>query len=338
MFFCLWAFTMAFVFKDQRRWRRPSTTRQWAYLWWWTLVVLWYCFDGIPNAISGYSNSDFDDMVPSCQNKTLPAFGTVLKPHEKMKDGPLLHLHACKSQDTCPSVSQENYRSRLPPHIIILSDLEREKREAHPLSPPSVRQSRSPPHITILSNLKKEKREADLRSTQRTKSIRNTLATALALKLAPSISITPISILKAPTPPQAPAPAPVTDSNPDAVKENVKVKFVLFDIVVQETGQGVRDPETGRGADTTMMNSGEMLSIPLVDWRGRLDEDELSRYYPREHAKEQFVHRLRSMVRSGNRSAAARRRDRARRRGQTATGPAITTPPSIALIVSHTRP
>jgi hypothetical protein len=248
-----------------------------------------------------------------------------------------------------PSVLQ----SRSPPQITIVSDLEKEKREAHPLSPPkpksillkaaetcsspSIRtihwSSPSPLHITILSNPNKEKREAHPRSTQRTKSIENALSEALALKRAPAISITPISILKAPTPPQTPpqAPAPAVDPNPDAVKENVKVKFLLSDIVEEETGEGVCDPETGTGADTTMKSSGEMLGVPLVDWRGRLDEDELARYYPKEHAKEQFAQRLRSMVRSGNRSAAARRRDRARRRGQAATTTTATaTPPPIA--------
>jgi hypothetical protein len=114
--------------------------------------------------------------------------------------------------------------------------------------------------------------------------------------------------------------------------------LVLSDILVQETGEGVCDPEIGKDADTTMASSGELLCVPLVDWRGRMDEDELPRYYPKEHAKEQFVHRLRSMVRSENRQAAARRRDHARQRRQTATtAPAITTPPSIALTVSHTR-
>jgi hypothetical protein len=114
--------------------------------------------------------------------------------------------------------------------------------------------------------------------------------------------------------------------------------FVLSEILAQETGQGIRDPETGTGADTTMTSSGKMLGVPLVNWRGRLDEDELARYYPKEHAKEQFMHRLHSMARSGNRSAAARRRDHARRRRQTATtATAITTSPSISLIVSHTR-
>jgi hypothetical protein len=226
-------------------------------------------------------------------------------------------------------------QSRPPPHITILSNPEREKREAHTFSLTSVRQSRSPPHITILSNPEREKREAHPRSTQRTKSIRNALAAAHALSRVPAISIMPIP------PPQipAPAPAPAADPNPDAVKENVKLKFVVSDIIVQETGQGVRDPETGTGADTTMTSSGEMLVVPLVDWRGRLDEDELSRYYPKEHAKAQFAHRLRSMVRSESRSAAARRRDHARRGRQTATtATATTTPPSIALIVSHTPP
>ncbi|KAF8494326.1 hypothetical protein F5888DRAFT_651601 [Russula emetica] len=238
-----------------------------------------------------------------------------------------------------PSVSQ----SRSPPHITILSDREREKREAHPLSPPrpkSILLNCSPSHITIISNPEKEKREAYSHSTQRIKSIRNTLAAAALSKRVPNITIRPISILKKAPPPPPPAPAPAADPNPDAVKENMKVKFVLSDIVVQETDQGVRDPETGTGADKTLTSSGEMLSVPLVDWRGRLDEDELARYYPKEHSKEQFVHRLRSMVRSGNRSAAARRRDHARRRRQTATTTTTppATPPSIALIVSHTGP
>lgn len=242
-----------------------------------------------------------------------------------------------------PSVRQ----SRSPPQITIVSDLEKEKREAHPLSPPNPKSillntaetsssspsirtvhwsSPSPLRITILSNPAKEKREAHPRST---KTIVNAF---LTLRRPPTISITPISILKAPTPssPQTPAPVPAVDPNPDAIKENVRVKFLLSDIV-EETGQAVRDAETGTGSDTPIKSTGEMLGVPLVDWRGRLDEDELARYYPKDHAKEQFANRLRSMVRSGSRSAAARRRDQARRRRQTApTATTTAIPPPIA--------
>lgn len=239
---------------------------------------------------------------------------------------------------SAPSVSQ----SRSLSHITILSDPESEKREAHPLSPSSVRQSGPPPHITILSNPEKEKREAHPLSTQRIKSIQNALAAALSPKPVPTISITPISILKAPTPPpQIPAPAPAADPSPNTGKEHLKVNFVLSEILIQETGQGIHDLEIGTGIDTTLTSSGEMLGVPLVDWRGRLEDDELARYYPKEHSKEQFAQRLRSMVRSGHRSAAARRRDQARRCGQTGTtvtGTTTGTPPSIALIVSHTSP
>ena len=240
-----------------------------------------------------------------------------------------------------PSVS----RSRSPSHITILSNPGREKREAHPLSPPKPKSillnparipsiqgihssypssAPSPPHITIISDLKKEKREAHPRSTKKTKSIRNVLAAALAPK---RVSIMPISILKAPTPP-APAPAPTVDPSPDAVKEKPS------DIVVQETKEGVRDPETSTCADATLTSNGEMLRVPLVDWRGGLDEDEPVRYYPKEYAKGLFVNTLRSMVRSGNRSAAARRRDHTRRRSlrrTAATATATTTPPSIVI-------
>jgi hypothetical protein len=233
-----------------------------------------------------------------------------------------------------PSVRQ----SRSPLHITIISDPKREKREAHPLSS-SVLRSRLSSHTTILNNPEKEKREAHPRSNQRTKSIWNALAAALALKRAPAISVPAISILNAPTPPpQIPASTPVTAPDPDAIKGNTGVELVLNVILDQETDQGVCDSEITKGTDTTMASSGELLSVPLVDWRGRLDEDELIKYYPKEHAQEQFVQRLRSMVRSGNRQAAARRRDQARQRRQAATTAPATTTSSIILIVSPTCP
>jgi len=290
-------------------------------------------------------------ILPSVRQSRSPPQITILSDLEREKreahprstpKPKSILLNGAGTRFSLPSVSQ----SRSPSHITILSNPEREKRKAHPLSPSEsfVRQSRSSPLITILSNPEKEKREAHPRFTQRTKSIRNILAAALAPKRVPTISITPISILKAPTPPSspqtpAPVPAPAADPNPVAVKENVKVMFVLSEILEEEAGQGVRDSETGTGANTTTTSGGDMLGVPLIDWRGRLDEDELSRYYPKEHAKEQFVQRLHSMARSGNRSAAARRRDQARRRRQTATTASVTaTPPSIASIVSHTYP
>ena len=73
-------------------------------------------------------------MVPSCQNKvggidgsarlysvfclfpqTLPAFGTVLKPHEKMKDGPLPPLFTRQYNRKIRALEfpQENYRVSL---------------------------------------------------------------------------------------------------------------------------------------------------------------------------------------------------------------------------------
>ncbi len=276
-----------------------------------------------------------------------------------------------------PSVPQSHSR----PHITILSDLEREKREAHPQSPksilinpsrarslPSVSQSRSPSHITILlrsinthassrssvcqspvahlpahitiiSNLEKEKREAHPRSTQSTKSIQNAFAAALAPKRLPTITVTPISILKPPTPPaQTSAPAPAADIRlskpaPDTTKKSI---LLLPDIIIQESSQGVWDLDSSTGTDMTVTRRGEMLGVPLVDWRGRLDEDELARYQPQEHANEQFARRLQSMVRSKTRSAAARRRDHARRRRQTAPTTAPTSP-TISLIASRTR-
>jgi hypothetical protein len=299
------------------------------------------------------------NLVPSVRQSRSPPQITILsdlerekrEAHPRSAPNPKSILLNPAGIRSFPSDESIHWSSPSPVHITILSNPEKEKREAHPLGPKSilidpertrssssVSQSRSRPHITILSNPKREKREAHPLSAPRTKGIRSVLAAAFAPKRVPTISITPISILKSPTlPPRvpAPAPAPAADTNPGAVKKNTKVMFVLSEILAQEAGQGDRDGETGTGADTTMTSNGEMLGVPLVDWRGRLDEDGLSRYYPNEHAKEQLAHRLRSIVRSGSRSAAARRRDHARRRRQTATtATATATPPSI---VSRTR-
>src|SRR5258708_6418665 len=187
-----------------------------------------------------------------------------------------------------PSVGQ----SRSPSHITILSDLEKEKREAHPRSPPgpksilltsaethslrsisthassrsSVCQSpvaRLPAHITIISNLEKEKCEAHPRSTQSTKCIQNAFALALAPKRLPTITVTPISILKPPTPPahtSAPAPAPGADIRlsepaPDTTKKSI---LLLPDIIIQESSQGVWDLDSSTGTDMTVTRRGEM--------------------------------------------------------------------------------
>ncbi len=136
----------------------------------------------------------------------------------------------------------------------------------------------------------------------------------------------------------APAPAPAADIRlsepaPVTVKKSI---LLLPDIIIQESSQGIQDPDNSTGTDTTVRRCREMLGVPLVDWRGRLDEDELARYYPQEHANEQFARRLQSMVRSKTRSAAARRRDHARRRRQTAPTTAPTSP-TISLIASRTR-
>ena len=171
----------------------------------------------------------------------------------------------------------------------------------------SILRPRSPLRITIYSNPAREKARAEpQRPIQGTRSRRNVSATL------PTTA--PISILK----------------KPDAAKEvehggqNAKAKVLLPEVVVHgpvsyeaQVKTGGHYLGTGMGADTT--SHGEILGVPVVNSRSRLQENDLARYYPKEHAAEQIVRRLRSMVRSGSRLAAAQRGERARQWGQTAT-------------------
>ncbi|KAI0290196.1 hypothetical protein B0F90DRAFT_1825345 [Multifurca ochricompacta] len=57
---------------------------------------------------------------------------------------------------------------------------------------------------------------------------------------------------------------------------------------------------------------GKMLDIPALGNRGKMDDEDLAHYYPKEYSAEQAAQRLRSMVRSASRRAAVLRRERAR--------------------------
>ena len=222
-------------------------------------------------------------------------------------------------------------QSRSHRHITIISDVEREKREAHPLS----RSLRGTQQVRLTFILLHIANNGDVQVRtglvdRRTKSIRNTLAAAFSLKrLVPTAPVAPIPILKAPTPPpHTSAPAPVADPIPDTLNENIIVKLALSD-VIEEILQSVHDPETGTGPDTAVSGNGDMLSVPLVDWRGRLDEDELSRYYPKEHAKEQWCVTVPPLQAAGTTGADE---------GKLSPSPSLPLPPSIAVIVSHKCP
>jgi hypothetical protein len=211
-------------------------------------------------------------------------------------------------------------------------------------SSPSIRQSHSFPRITILSNPAREKqRVTQPCSTQSTQSKQNVSATVPAPMRVPTT--TPISILKAPIlVPHAPAPAPAADTKlnkpaVDVKAPNVEVnvllpKIVIHQIVLGEAG-GVHNPETRTDTDTT--SRGEMLGVPAVSSRSRLRQNDLARYYPKELA-EQIVRRHGITVRSGNRVAAARRREDPRQFRQATTPtatPTLTPTPSVALMVSR---
>jgi hypothetical protein len=91
----------------------------------------------------------------------------------------------------------------------------------------------------------------------------------------------PISILKKPS--------------ADAIKE-AGVKMLLPEVVVHGPALYEADAKTG--------------------FYRLLDENDVTRFYPKEHAAEEIMRRLRSMVRRGRRLAAARR---ARQRSEALT-------------------
>ena len=269
-----------------------------------------------------------------------------------------------------------------PPTYTILSNPARARslpsvQNAHSSSSPSVLQSHSSPRITILTNPARENQRAmEARSAQSTQGNQNASAAVPASMRVPTatpISIlkapirasqapapapappapmrvptaTPISILKAPIPAsQAPAPAAgIRLSKPaaDAKVQNLKVKFLLPEIVVHELDSsearaktGVHQP--GTGTDTGATKCGDTLGVPVVTWRSKMHQNDLARYYPEEHAAELIARRHRAMVRNGSRLATARRREHPRQCRQTTpvTASATTSPtPSVALIVSR---
>ena len=78
---------------------------------------------------------------------------------------------------------------------------------------------------------------------------------------------------------------------------------------------------------------GEMLDVPPVNWRGKLDVEDLARFYPKEWFAEQVARRLRQLERSeiNSRRAAARRNGFSRQKAKKGRSQAIpTTPPRSA--------
>ena len=78
---------------------------------------------------------------------------------------------------------------------------------------------------------------------------------------------------------------------------------------------------------------GEMLDVPPVNWRGKLDVEDLARFYPKEWFAEQVARRLRQLERSeiNSRRAAARRNGFSRQKAKKGRSQATpTTPPRSA--------
>jgi len=211
---------------------------------------------------------------------------------------------------------------------------------------PSTRHAPSPPRITILTNPARKRQQLSTETSGNTQN-------ASAATPTPKRSPTPISILKAsvsapsrrsvaaaaPAPSKRARPTPSsvpTISEPAAESSNGEVKpkaKPLPEIVAHEPGSW----NVWTDAHQPGVGHGKMLDVPAVNGRGRLHEDDFARFYPREHTADQIMRRLRNMVRSGNRQAAANRRERARLRRQAAAGATTTTTPTPTVIPASTE-
>ena len=277
--------------------------------------------------IDGQSASQID----SCITDYADAFNTATNGTSK----PLLQHVTPASASVCKS----------PPRITILTNPARTRSlpTVAEKPSPSVSRTPSPPRITILTN------PARKRSPPCTENSQNTQKPSAEAPPAPKRAPTPISILKAPAPAQsrqpvtAAAPAPSKRARPTpspapgtakrasetAKGEHTQKAKPLPEIVVHEPDSwdvwtDVRQPSTSHG---------ELLDVPAINGRGKLHDDDFARFYPSEHAAESVMRRLRKMVRSGSRQAAARRREQARLRKQ-AAAPAAATFPTITVIVT----
>lgn len=80
---------------------------------------------------------------------------------------------------------------------------------------------------------------------------------------------------------------------------------------------------------------GEMLDVPPVNWRGKMDVDDLVRFYPKERSAEQTMRRLRCLERSKtSRRSAARRHGGSRQKAGKASSQA--TPATLSRSASAT--
>ncbi|KAI9507311.1 hypothetical protein F5148DRAFT_135417 [Russula earlei] len=214
------------------------------------------------------------------------------------------------------------------PRITILSNPARTRSLPSIQGTHSSSARQSPPRITILTNPARERSPPSPHNSQ---NAQDGSAAAPAPKRAPTPA--PISKTSAPAKvhPLAAARAALKRAHPnlniriagpypdlppaiepsvpaDAVNDEPKTPWFHPRIVVHapvwwDLKPDVHHPATG--------DEGR-LGVPAINSRGKLQEHEFARYYPKEHAAEQAVRRLRSKGRNGSRLAFARRRERAR--------------------------
>ncbi|KAI0255611.1 hypothetical protein BJV78DRAFT_1350436 [Lactifluus subvellereus] len=188
-----------------------------------------------------------------------------------------------------------------------------------PLTSSSLPVRKPPPPVTIFTNPARRARPPSAQEVQTTQPQNHP---------SPAPKRAPASILKAPVPAQArgssvAAAAGVETRNrtrpttklADPAKGEHRPKQLLPKIVIHEpfwwdSWTDVHQPGSSYG---------ETLDVPAINRCGKMYEDDMARYYPTEYSAEQTMERLRSMVRSGRRLAAARRRERARQDKQAGT-------------------
>jgi hypothetical protein len=74
-------------------------------------------------------------------------------------------------------------------------------------------------------------------------------------------------------------------------------KVIIHEPVWWDQGTGVDHPGTSYG---------KMLNVPLLNWRGKMDAEDLVRFYPKEWDADQAMLRMRQLERRKNRRSAAR--------------------------------
>ena len=187
-----------------------------------------------------------------------------------------------------------------PPPVKILINPNRQAATAHSIQTPSS-QNASPPVPPPVKILMNPRRQAATAHTIQTPSPQNAPPAPIpALKARSAAHISFAEVVPADYSPhrrsggRATPSVPRTGFRPELMVRLPKV--IIHEPVWWDHWTDVHHPGTSHG---------RMLHVPPVNWRGKLDTDDLVRYYPKERSAEQTMRRL-ARARTGRRSATRR--------------------------------